>query len=376
MAWTIYARTPLLRRHGELDYDLFDATVRFCAVGTWKIVLDARSPLAAQMMLPGWGIEVVDDDGRPVTSGPVDKFSRVKRDRSDLLTLFGSDDTTFLAERLVHPQPATATPPYNTSEYDVRTGVCSTVLHAYVDANAGAGALGPRRVVGLTEDADPGVGNDVTGRGRWQNLLEFLQGLAVAGGGIGFRVRQVDNELRFQTYQPEDRSTTVRFGPDKGNVSAYSHSSSKPTATYVYAAGGGEGTARTIREGQDSTTIARWGRRVEVLRDRRDTTDTDELDQEIAKQLTEGRGETSMSIDPIDIEGTTYLVDYDLGDIVTGVVDGTTVITDVIREVKIIIGPTGRIIRPVIGTTGVRQAPRILRQWKQIRARVADLERR
>src|SRR5688572_32721854 len=53
VAWTIYARHPLLLRHGELDFASFEATVRFCAVGTWEMVLDARSPLAEQMVLPG-----------------------------------------------------------------------------------------------------------------------------------------------------------------------------------------------------------------------------------------------------------------------------------------------------------------------------------
>lgn len=374
MAWTVFARHPLLLRHGEIDFASLEAVLRFNAVGSWVMTLDGRSPLVQQMTLPGWGIEVVNDDGVTVMSGPVDKVNRERDERSNVLTFYGSDDNTYLAERQVHPEPATAAPPYSTNEHDVRTGKCSTVLRAYVNANLGPTALGPRKVTGMGIDSDPLVGDTITGRGRWQNLLEFLQGLALEGGGLGFRVKQVSNALRFQVYMPVDRSATVQFSVDKGNLASYSYSTSRSTANYVYAGGGGEGTARTIQEGQDPFEITQW-RRIEMFADRRDTTDPAELTQEITKQLLEGKGEAAVSVVPIDLEGSAFLQDYDLGDTVSAIVDGT--VTDVIREVKVSLTPEGpqRVI-PSIGTPGYRDVLKLFRALQRLNGRVANLERR
>ncbi len=374
MAWTVFARHPLLLRHGEVDYGSLELVSRFNAVGSWVMTLDGRSPLVQQMTLPGWGIEVVNDDGLTVLSGPVDKVARERDERSNMLTFFGSDDNTYLVERYVHPEPATAAPPYNTNEHDVRTGKCSTVLRAYVNANLGPGALGPRKVTGLGLDPDPLAGSTITGRGRWQNMLEFLQGLALEGGGLGFRVKQVSNALKFQVYGPVDRSATVQFSVDKGNLASYSYSTARSSANYVYVGGGGEGTARTIQEGQDSAEIVQW-RRIEMFADRRDTTDAGELTQEIAKQLEEGKGETAVKVIPIDLPGSSYLVDYDLGDTVSAQVDGT--VTDVIREVKVTLTPDGpQRVEPSIGTPGYRDVLKLFRALQKLNGRVTNLERR
>jgi hypothetical protein len=370
----VYARSPLLLRNGEADFVEAEFNVRFNAVGSWELKLDGRSTLIDQLLSPGWGIEVVNDDGITVLSGPVDERRREFDASRNLVTLYGSDDNTHLAERLANPEPATALPPYSTNAYDVRSGTCSTVLRAYVNANLGAGALGPRRVTGMGLQADPLVGSSVTGRARWQVLLELLQELAQKGGGLGFRVRQVGAALQFQVYQPVDRSGTVQFSVDKGNLASYTYRAARSSVNYAYVGGGGEGTARTVREAQDSTEIAVW-RRIERFVDRRDTTDTTELDQEAAKTLTEGKGETSVSVVPVDLPGSAYLTDYDLGDRVSAVVDDT--ITDVIREVKITLTPDGpQKVQPSIGTPGYQDVLKLFRSLQKINTRVTNLERR
>lgn len=374
MPYTVYARSPLLLRNGEVDYSEAELTARFNAVGSWELKLDGRSLLLPQLLSPGWGIEVVNDDGVTVLSGPVDQRLREFDAAKNLVTLHGSDDNTHLAERLAHPEPATALPPYSTNAYDVRSGTASTVLRAYVNANLGAGALGPRRVTGMGLQADPLIGTSVTGRARWQPLLELLQELAQKGGGLGFRVRQVSNALQFQTYMPVDRSGTIQFSVDKGNLASYAYKAARSAVNYAYVGGGGEGTARTVREAQDSTEIATW-RRIERFVDRRDTTDTTELDQEAAKTLTEGKGETSVTVVPVDLPGSAYLTDYDLGDKVSAVVDDT--ITDVIREVKITLTPDGpQRVQPSIGTPGFQDVLKLFRSLQKINSRVTNLERR
>ncbi|GGM64043.1 hypothetical protein GCM10012275_38210 [Longimycelium tulufanense] len=377
--WLIYVRDADRNRVALVeDYQTLTLIRRFNAVGTWELDIDQRTAPASQLATAGYGIEVVRDDGSTLTtvlSGPVDHRARVRDLRRNRLRLTGVDDMVWLARRLAHPEPATSSPPYNTNAYDVRTGTASTILRQYVDVNAGPGALTPRQVDGLTLAADPAVGSSVTGRARWQNLLELLQKLALAGGDLGFQVVQSGTDLEFSVYQPEDKTGTVHFSEDLGNLVGFSYEVRGPKASYIYVGGGGEGTARTIREGQDSTDVATWGRN-ETFVDRRDTTDTGELDQEITETLDTSGVETRLELEPIDLDGQTYLTHYDLGDKVTVVVDGVT-ITDIVRAVRIELTPEGpQKVMPDITTPDPTDVLGLFRRLAAAEGRISNLERR
>lgn len=374
--WTIYVRDPALSRVGQLDdFQKLDVILRFNDVGTWSLTMDGRAPLANLVGTAGYGIDVVRDDTTVVMSGPV-RHRSYTRDGDELtLTVSGVDDNVWLKRRLAHPQPATAIPPYSSQEYDVRTGVASTVLRAYVDVNAGAGALAPRRVTGLTVDTDPVIGSTVTGRARWQELLALLQELAIAGGNLGFRVRKSGTSLLFQVYQPTDHTDTVVLSTEMGNVYGYTYESEVSSANYLYVGGGGEGTARTIQEGSDSGDVIEWGR-IEAFTDQRDTTSTTELSQEITKALAESAGKTGLTVNPVDIDGTQFLVDYTLGDRVTYVVDGVSS-TEVIREVQVSLTPDGpQQTVPTLSSPGRSDVLRLFSRLRSAEARIQDLERR
>lgn len=374
--WTLYLRDPTLQREGQIDdFEKCEAIARFNDIGTWTVDVDGRAPLAAKLATPGYGIELVRDDTTVVMSGPM-RHRVWSRDGDQLqLTVSGVDDMIWLKRRLAHPQPATAAPPYNTNEYDVRTGVASTVLRAYVNANAGAGALAPRQVTGLGLDTDPLAGTTVTGRARWQVLLQLLQELAIAGGNLGFRVTKSGTSLLFQVYEPTDRTSSVILSTELGNLFGYDYESEASEVNYVYLGGGGEGTARTVREGSDSAEVTSWGR-IEAFQDRRDTTDTGELDQEITKTLTEGVGKTGLSINPVDIDGMVFLQDYNLGDLVTYVIDGEPN-TQIVREARITLTPDGpQQTIPGLNTAGRNDVLRLLRRLRIAEARILDLERR
>jgi hypothetical protein len=373
--WTVYLRAPDRTRAGQIeDFQQCDAVPRFNDVGTWALDLDSRAPLAVTLTEPGYGIEIVRE-GTVVMSGDM-RFRKRTRDGSrSRILVSGYDDTVWLHRRLAHPQPATVAPPYSVNEHDVRTGTCSTVLRAYVDVNAGPSALAVRRVAGLTLAADPLVGASVTGRGRWQHLLTLLQELALAGGGLGFRITRSGTDRVFTVYQPADLTSTVKFSIELGNLAGYEYESEAPSANYIVVGGGGEGTARTIREGQDPSSVVDWGR-IEAFRDRRDTTATAELDQEITKQLEESAGRTGISITPVETEALRYLTDYTLGDKVTAVLDGEPV-REVIREVRIKLTPDGpQQTLPDISSAGRPEVLRIFRLLRATDRRLTNLERR
>ncbi|SDN74001.1 siphovirus ReqiPepy6 Gp37-like family protein [Allokutzneria albata] len=374
--FVIYVRNRALQRVGQLDdYQKASLVSRFNAVGTWSITLNRRNPLAAALTTPGFGIEVVrTSDMQTVLSGPLTDRHHERSVNTNTVTVSGVDDNVWLARRVAHPQPGTAVPPYNLVEHEVRTNTCSAVLDQYVDVNLGPGALAVRRVPGLTVPATAVVGSTVTGRARWQVLLELLQELAIAGGGVGFRVRQAGPFLEFRVYQPVDRTASIIFSEALGNLSAYDYKSSAPEGNYLFIGGSGEGTARVIREGQDSASVATWDR-IERFVDRRDTAVAAELDQEITKQLAESGESTSLKSTPVDTTGMTYGRHYDLGDKVTAVLDDPVV--ELIREVQIELTPEGpQRIQPVIGTPGAHDVFRLFRAFRRIDTRLTNVERR
>jgi Siphovirus ReqiPepy6 Gp37-like protein len=372
----LYIRDDSFQRVALLDeFTSLEVVARHNEVGSWRLSLDRRTSKAGLLANPGYGIEVVYD-GSPQMSGPVTHHDRTRQQDSDQLVVAGVDDLVWLRRRRAHPCPTLSGPPYNTQTDDVRTGVCSTVLRAYVDLNLGPGAISPRRLPGLSLAADPLLGSTITGRARWQTLLELLAGLALAGGGLGLRlVAQAGSGIQFSSYAPADKSSTVVFSLELGTLGGYRYEAGAPEANYIYAAGSGEGTARTIREGQDPASIASW-QRIEDFVDRRDTSVSAELDQEIAEQLADKAGPVGLSITPLDVPGRAYGVDYQLGDRVRVVIDDTPV-DEVIREVRLVLTPTGpRVLAPQIGSPSRPPVVALIRGLARVGRRITNLERR
>jgi hypothetical protein len=373
--WVVYARDATLARVAQVDhYQALQAILRFNDVDTWALDLDATVGGADALTQDGAGI-VVTRDGTVILSGLVTRRERDFDGDLNRLKLAGVGDAVWLSRRLAHPQPTTAAPPYNVQGYDVRTGVASTILRQYVDFNAGPSALGARAVAGLTLAADPVLGVSITGRARWQSLLELLQLLASAGGSLGFRLQQSGAGISFSVYAPADHTASVIFSTDLGNLAAFDWSEAAPSGNYVYVGGGGEDTARTIYEGLDSASIARWGR-VETFRDRRDTTVAAELAQAATDELGQQAGTVSLEMTPIDLTQMAYVTSYTLGDKVTVMMDGVA-IQQIIREVSITLTPEdGAVVVPTIGTPGRQETLGIFDRLRDAESRLTLLERR
>lgn len=373
-AWELFARNPFRDQLAQVDdFAGCEAIVRFNAVGSWVLSgLPATSDAAVVLLEEGSGL-VITRDGTTFLSGPVADLERVSVADSDVVQVAGVDDLVLLADRLASPEPATLAPPYATSAYDVRTGVGSSVLRQYVDVNAGPGAIAARRTAGLTLAADPGLGGSVTGRARWQPLTEILSELALAAGGLGFRVRQSGSDLPFTVYQPTDRSAEVVLGYDFGSLRAFRHSVKRPGANYVVTGGGGEGIARTVREREDGESRARWGR-IERFLDQRHTSDALELDQALDEELARSASATGLSIETIDTANLVYGDDYDLGDKVR-VMIGESAIDEIVREVRLTLDPSGAVVTPAIGTPSPSAVLGTFDALRDLAKRTRSLER-
>ena len=335
-------------------------------VSTWDLTLPADTDAAAVLLASSRPRVLFSNGANVYRSGPVVRLDRQANDEGDveMLVVTGVDDLVWLRRRLAHPQPGTAAPPYSTTAYDTRTGAASQVVAGYVDRNAGAAAVAARQVPGLVVAPPAAFGGTVTVNARYDNLLEFVQGIANAAG-IGFRVR----DLAFEVFTPTGAAV---FSVDLGTLAGWEGIVEAPDLTYVYVAGQGEGTARTIREYADAAGLAAWGR-IEGFRDRRDTNDAATMDQAGAETLAEAAKPPIVDMESVDTPSQAFLTDWNVGDTAV-VVIGSTTITDVIVEAEITLEPNApAIVRPALGGSPVDLA-----QWRAVNLtnrRLRQLER-
>lgn len=381
--WNLYARNPDGTKAGEIDhFNEAELTPVFCDVGSWTLKLPATAAILQDLAQPGAGLIACRDD-LPLVSGPQRGWRRVKNATEDYVEFKGYTDEVWLKNRTVSPSPTEAFPPYTVQGTDNRTGVASTVISQYVNANAGPGAITSREVPGLTIGPDPGAGASVSGSARWElSLLAFIQPLATSGG-IGFRVVQVGNTLQFQPYAITDRSDAVKFSHAMGNLASLDYSVTAPDGNYYYVGGNGTGTGRTIKEYSDNDSIASWGRIEGEFVDRRDTSDATQLQQAGTEALSNSTERLSLAITPLETDYQKFGVHYFLGDQVTVKLEDTLptvygesgLIVDVLRSVTIKLTPDEVSVTPVIGTPGRSDLLRIFRTLKSAVKRLNQLER-
>lgn len=404
--YEVFIRDSQLRRIGQITEYKLAITPRFNAVGSFRLDIPTDSLAGRELIKPRYGI-IVRKNGQTIMSGTVNRRQRIFENENDTLTISGVDDNNVLNIRLCYPE---ITGNFAAQAYDVRTGKAETIMKQYVAYNAGPNALSERRLV--TIESDKGLGATVTGRGRFHTLLELLTTQAFNGGGLGFRVVQVDDNLEFQVYQPADKTRSAFFSPLLGNLASFDYSLDDPIANFIIAGGGGEGELRTLFSKSDNASIAEYGR-MESFKDQRDTSDPTELNQSLDEELANGKEQSAFSFVPIDTPQLSFGTHYNLGDKVSivltqpsEVIDRETlyyfisayqtvpvvsdrvrkiqekldVIQDIVREVRIDITPDGESISPVVGTSDKDSNSSsilgIFNKMKKLTRRINHLERR
>lgn len=384
--YRVYARDVLYRNLGEInDYGSLSAELRFNDVGGWHLRASASSR-AASLLTETGGIIITRDnlDGlgpHVVFSGPV---TDVNLD-AESLEVAGASDELLFVERVASPDPAadgSAGDPYAT-EHDLREGTASTVLREYVSVNCGPDAITRRTVPQLTLGTDLGVGSYVYGQARWIGLLALLQDLALAGGGLRFRLLQSDaavGEIVFTVTEATDRTASVVISQGRKTLGAWKRTIVRPPATYVYVLGQGEGINRQVIEGGDGATAAAYGRYAEWVADRRDTNDVLKLEQERSNLLAEGSEARIVSYTPLDAPSGTWGIDYDLGDLVTVITPDGEQLDEVVRGVDLTLsvptsGTATAEVQPIVSTPGDVADDPASRQERAVNRRVSNLER-
>lgn len=343
----------------------FEAVLRFNDVGKWVFVLEKDT---ADLLVTGGGIAITRD-GTEIISGPMTKKKKKWDSRKHSVRASGVTQEVYLESRLAYPVPGG--PPYSGSEHDTRNGAAETVMKEYVDYNAGPNANSERQITSLTIETDAGSGSSIKGRARFYNLLTLLQSYAIQGGNLGFKI----SDLEFQVYSPNDYTDSIILSKQFGNIEKYEHTLKAPKANYIICGGGGVGTNRTFEEGGDPSSIVTWWR-IERFRDRRDTTVTDELDSQIEEELEKFAEAQKVKVDVIDLPNMTLFSDYNLGDKVRAIIDGTK-IDGIIREIRLKVNDRKEEKTLVLGTpkiTGAEILSDMLRRQKTNNERLAQLE--
>ena len=324
-------------------YESATITARYNAVSAWELTLPTHTDGCQALLTADRPRLLISSGvGEVFRSGPPIDYTREITDDGDMTTITGVDDLAWLRRRLAHPQPASSAPPYSTNAYDIRTGNVSTVIAAYVNANAGPGAVAARRVPDLTIETPAALGPSITHQLRYHNLLDAMVGLA---DGYGLGIDIVD--MVFHVFEP---TGSARFSVELGTLAGSESAFTAPDANYLYIGGGGEGTARTIVEASDADSVGQWGR-FEDFVDRRDTTNPAQLTAEGTIRLAETVLPPTAEMEAVNTEGQQFGVDWTLGSVATVWLDpDAEPVEQVIREVVVELrGNTPASIRPTLG---------------------------
>lgn len=294
------------------------------------------------------------------------------------LTQQGTTATTTFT--LTAPPTSTGQAPNGTN---LTVPPAETVLYHYVSGNIGPTAITSRKTPGgrppIALGTDLGRGSRVTGRARFGQLMASLQAYALASTPeLGFRVQQQGSGFLFSVYQPVDRSASVKFSADLGNIRTYERKATAPRLNHVIVGGAGSGTSRSFLENEDSSAISTWKRRIVAFKDARNTTDIGELNQAATETLSGGVALTALTINPIDTPNQQYLIDYNLGDKVMVLTQGQggtiNATADIIRQVTIQLqGGQASQVNPIVGQPG-SAADATLTKQQDLEKRLLALE--
>lgn len=386
--YDIYIRDRNLQRIGAVtQYSKLEINMQYNDVGGWLLDMPYNDKSGARLLEDvraqggGLGGIIVERNGQVIFSGPIHGLEAtanyLDNKTAENISFWGTDDTGLLLSRLAMP-PRPSDNQYGAfagsgASYDVKTDKAETVLIHLIQKNCTTGTINPRVIQGLTTEADKGRGATVTIRSRYHNLVEKLQETATAGG-VGFRVLQrAAGQMTFEVYESSNKTETVIFSRERGNLASYRYKVEKPETNFVIVGGGGEDVARVFRYSGDEPSRSLYGT-WELFKDQRHTSDPAELDQAMYEELTEKTESIELEIQPINIRPTRFITDYELGDTATVVIKGER-IEDIIRAVKITLTKeNGEVITPTIGTPGVGTAFRLFDPFRNLEARLGNLE--
>ncbi|MFI7608820.1 hypothetical protein ACIBTV_27420 [Micromonospora sp. NPDC049366] len=334
------------------DWTSISVTLRFNEVGTGEFTAPASPELVAAVRTPR-ARAVIERNGRILIAGPIEyggwldwTAERHGFDGYGDLTVRFAEDLALIAGRLSYPNPAAAASDQDVARWE-QTGTPEVLMRALVNANAGPGALTPRRIPRLVLGPSAGLTGSVTWSTRFQPVTDDLRGIvALAGGRVGFRTQQVGTNIEFGVYAPTDRTDRIWFSRSAGNLLGVKHEPEAPKATVGIGGGKGADASRIIVERGDPGD---WWR-LETFVDAAGAENLTALEAAVDEDLAGGAEVQRLAVVAADIPGQQY-GDYELGDLVAvEAYAGLPDVPDIVSAVQFDATPTdGETVSPVIG---------------------------
>lgn len=344
---------------------------RFLDVGAFELTVPLADP-KAPLLVKGGYLEFFSGS-ESILAGQI-RGRKLIVDENNVggtLTVYGPSAEQVVADRLAFQVPTAVATSQGAADYDRRSGAAETVVKGYVNLNAGPGAIVSRRVSGLSMETDLGRGASVKGSARMTNLVELIAPLCLSGG-IGWRVRFNGDNLEFQVYVPSDKSGKAKFGSDLGNLVSFEQTEEAAKTNTAIVGGQGEGTLRVFREIQDFPAVAEWNNRTESFVDRRDSTDTVELDQAGTEETVSNGPVKGLAIKTVDTPNLLFYRDYFLGDKVS-IPEAS--ITDILREIEINwTADQGPSAETTVGSASTTGTMKMIQQLDKLTAQVEALQ--
>lgn len=364
--YIIYVRDTTGKRIAQVDqYKSLAVNFKSGALSSWTLEFDDNT--GSFTYFTKNSSMVLERNGVVIFSGPVTGISKDQN-----WTIKGTDDLKFLQNRLAYPVPDG--PPFSSNDYDVRTGLAETVIKAYVNANAGPGASTMRQIPGMSINLDYARGQSITGRARFENLLDFVFSLSLQGGVIPSMVDMV-----FDVTAPRILSD-VLFSVDLGTLADFKYNINAPKANHVIVGGVGSGSSRVFSESEDGDSVVQWGR-VEMFVDNTKASAMNELQQAGLEALGKNAEIIAAELVPVAIESMIPFDDYWVGDAVKATVDGMDFIMP-IQEIDLnlsadqatrVVTKQGSSAQSV---SGMEQLSKLYSQIRMVNTRVSSIEQR
>lgn len=379
--YDVISRAPDLTRKGPISFLTLNLVLRFNAVSTAQITVDADTDSAA-LLSAGYGVIIRQRDVTGVTrvvfSGSINEDEDEAAEGGDTLTFNFDDDTALLWERFIYADPSVDADSQLSGTGDVRTGVLETIMRELVNLNLGPGALVPRRQAGLALATDGLHGPSITSSAvEFAVLGDHLAGIAL-NGGLGFKIVDVAGTLEFQVYEPVDRSTTIRFSFKNQNLRSYKVTTTSPTSTVAIIAAGDDNALRFFTEYSNADSVAAqmdWGDiRREGFVSRTDSIDPDVITQAGDEYLATNGPTVTVAFDAVDTEDMEFIRHYGLGDKVLVITRKRGRIAQVMQQATLDVGGDGAPARfkPIIGTAGATD-PAVPLSYTLLRTALVEL---
>lgn len=222
--------------------------------------------------------------------------------------------------------------------YDTQNDIAETVMKHYVDVNMINDTDTNRNIPNLIIAADQMRGANIKYNARFQHLDILMEELSLISG-LGWEV-YADIEQKkfiFDVIEGKDRTAgqtvnaPVIFSPEFDNVKMLEYFESDLNVKNVaYVAGQGEAQDRAVAEVSEGS-FSGYARH-ETFVDARDLEDN--LEQRGLERLSETKEEVALEFQILPYSNFKYLVDYDLGDIVTVVCPGIAEMNSRIIEIS------------------------------------------